>query len=251
MNVVVNGLMTNYQKAGKGKVLVFLHGWGDDSGTFDKLIERLKGSFEIFALDLPGFGGTQAPPKAWGLANYAHFVADWQRKIGQEKIEAMIGHSFGGSVAIAGVSEGVLVPKKLVLLASAGVREKKPLTHKILWAGAKVGKIPLYLLPANKARRVKKYLYRKAGSDLMFLPHMRETFIRTVREDLRPRAKLISQPSLLIYGQKDRETPVRHGQILAKTIPNSRLETIDTGHFLHQEKPEKVAHSIKEFLENG
>src|SRR5580692_991804 len=99
MNVVVDGLMTNYQKAGQGKKLVFLHGWGDSSKTFAKLIQQLGPKYEVLSLDLPGFGGTETPGEAWTLDHYADFVADFLAKLGGKDVYGLIGHSFGGAVA--------------------------------------------------------------------------------------------------------------------------------------------------------
>ncbi|HLG90763.1 MAG TPA: alpha/beta hydrolase, partial [Candidatus Saccharimonadales bacterium] len=103
MNVVVNGLMTNYQKVGSGKIILCLPGWGDTITTFDKLIDELKEKYTVLALDLPGFGGTQAPSKAWSLEDYADFTDAWLKKIKAGKTYAIVGHSYGGATAISGV----------------------------------------------------------------------------------------------------------------------------------------------------
>ena len=249
MNVVVNGLMTNYRKTGSGKVVVLLHGWGDNQETFAKLTELLKDHYTVLAVDLPGFGGTQQPPEAWSLSDYSRFVAKLLEKINIKEVEALLGHSFGGAITVNGVGKKIINTKKIVLLASAGIRNKKPLRLKVLKAGAKVGRIPLYLLPDNKAKKVKFFLYKKAGSDVLLLPNIRQTFVKTVREDVRELAKNISQPSLLIYGGKDRETTAHDGKLLAAALRDSKLEILpEAGHFLHQEKAEQVARLIKEFI---
>ena len=118
MNVVVNGLMANYQKVGSGKVVLCLPGWGDTVTTFAKLIEELKEKYTVLALDLPGFGGTQAPSQAWSLEDYADFTADWLKKIKVSKVYAIVGHSYGGVVITeagtdpkAGRSAGMTLPK--------------------------------------------------------------------------------------------------------------------------------------------
>src|SRR5438552_1207066 len=116
MNVVVNDLMTNYQRIGKGKTILLLHGWGDTSTTFSKLIEQLQGHYEIVTVDLPGFGATQAPPSAWGLDDYAAFIKAWLHKLQIEDIYAVVGHSYGGSTAIVGLSNGDFDARRLVLI---------------------------------------------------------------------------------------------------------------------------------------
>ncbi|HEX5447669.1 MAG TPA: alpha/beta hydrolase [Candidatus Saccharimonadales bacterium] len=249
MNVVVNGLMTSYQKSGSGKAIVFLHGWGDRSATFSGLIEILEAKYTVLALDLPGFGGTETPKTAWSLEDYAGFVADWLDKIKAPKLYGLVGHSFGGSVAVVGSAEGKLQPEKIVLLSSSGIRQDKSIRRRILWLGAKAGKLPLYILPADKAQNVKRKLYGKVGSDAMLLPHMVLTFRKFIKHDIRPEAGRITQPVLLIYGSKDSETPVGYGRLLNQSIRGSRLEVMPgAGHFVHHEQPDKVASLIDEFL---
>ena len=250
MNVVVDGLMANYQKTGSGnKTLVFLHGWGDSSATFRDLTERLQHNYQIISLDLPGFGGSQAPATAWGLQDYVSFIGAWMQKIDTGKIFAFIGHSYGGAILIKGLGEGTLKSEKLVLLASAGIRGQDKLKKRAMWAVAKGAKLPLLVLPKSKRQAVRQKAYKKIGSDMLLLPHMQETFKRIITEDVRPFAGNISIPTLLVYGSADDQTPPSYGQALQEAIKGSRLEIIGAaGHFLHKDQPEKIATLIKNFL---
>lgn len=252
MNVVVDGLMTNYQKLGKGKVVVLLHGWGDSAKSFSKIIEDLQDSYTVLALDLPGFGGTQTPEHAWGLEDYAGFVANWLKKIDIEQVHALIAHSYGGSMAIAGLGNGILKADKLVLLASSGVRSGKRLRKKLLKAGAKAAKGPLYLLPPSRRQKLRRKFYESVGSDLTLLPHMELTFKRIIGEDVQSAATQIKIPALLLYGTRDNDTPLKDGRILHRALSNSELKVIDgAGHFLHQEQPAKITEAIRLFLDGG
>lgn len=250
MNVVVNGLMANYQKIGSGKPLILLHGWGDSANTFSKLVDILQENYEIYALDLPGFGASQPPKEAWGLADYANFARCWINKIGIHQQYYLLGHSFGGAVATVGVAQSMLKPKKLVLLAASGVRDRKPLTKKAMRLATKAGHIPLYLLPQRKAQKIKLKLYKLIGSDFLLIPHMQETFKLVVRQDIRPLASKINVPTLLVYGNRDKETPPPDGHALSRSIRGSRMDIINAGHFLHQEEPEKISRLIENFLED-
>lgn len=250
MNVVVNGLMANYQKTGSGKkTLLMLHGWADPSPTFDKLVDCLKKDFTILRLDLPGFGGTQLPDRPWDLEDYAEFVNDWLIKINQSKVDSLIGHSFGGAVAITGLANGSLKADRLVLINSAGVRRKKTIRKSTLKAAAKTAKLPLYLLPAGRRTKIKKRLYASLGSDITLLPHMEATFRRIIGQDVQPAASTLKLPTLLIWGDRDNQTPIADGHRLNKAIANSRLEILPGGHFIHQERAQMVAGFIKEFME--
>ncbi len=249
MNVVVNSLMTNYQKVGNGKTIICLPGWGDTLDSFSELIKSLQAKYTVLALDLPGFGGSQAPSEAWDMADYTKFVADWMKKVGIVSTYGIIGHSYGGSMAIKGLTSDDFKAEKLVLLASAGVRKKNSLRKKIIKAVAKTGKLPAYLLPSNTRKKLRRKFYEAAGSEALLLPHMEETFKKIIGEDVQSAAKAISVPTLLIYGSKDQTTPVEDGQTLNQAISGSRLEIIkDAGHFLHQEQPEVVVRLVEDFL---
>lgn len=240
--------MTNYLKVGTGPTIVMLHGWGDSSLTFSKLAGHLQNKYELLMLDLPGFGGTQGPPNAWGLVDYAYFVKAWMDKLGI-KATAIVGHSYGGAVAITLLGQE-LAAKKLVLIASAGIRDKKPAQKKALSLAAKAGKLPLFLLPAGKRRYVKQKFYKAIGSDALLLPGMELTYKRIINEDVQAAAAKIKIPTLLIYGSLDKSTPVVDGHTLNRIIRGSRMELVVAGHFLHQEQDEKVSILISNFLGN-
>lgn len=246
MNVVVNGLMTSYQKAGKGKVLVFLPGWGDSVQTYSGVAAKLSGEYQVYLLDLPGFGGTQAPPKAWSLEDYADFLIAWLDKMGL-KPRAVVGHSYGGAVAITAAGRHKIADK-LVLLASAGIRNRQPIRKKTMAAAAKAGKVPLIILPKSRRNKIKAKFYGSIGSDLMLLPHMEETFRKIINDDVSERARAIKTPTLLIYGTHDKSTPPGDGRRLNNLITGSRLELVEAGHFLHQEQPDQVAGLMDEFI---
>jgi pimeloyl-ACP methyl ester carboxylesterase len=248
MNVVVDGLMTNYLKVGKGPAIVMLHGWGDSARTFNMLAEELKDRYEIYALDLPGFGGTQAPSKAWGLDDYATFVEAWLKKIGVNKVKAIVGHSNGGAIAIKAVSSGKIKTDKLVLIASAGIRHKNQTRKKVLKAAASTGKAATFFLPSKSKNKIRDRFYGSIGSDITLVPELEETFRKIVAEDVQPAAHGIHIQTLLIYGHKDKATPLSFGRIYNSLIPNSRLEMIDGGHFMHQDQSDKIAGLVSDFM---
>ena len=250
MNVVVDNIITNYSAVGEGPVVLLLHGWGDNSQTFSVLQNTLGPHFKVIALDLPGFGHTGAPPSTWNLDSYAHFVKKFLEKLGDHEVYAIIGHSNGGAIAIKGLGTTVLNAKKLILLASSGIRNRHSKRRLIFKAIAKTGKVLTFWMSDFQKKRFRKKLYGIAGSDLLVAPHMEETFKVTVRQDIQEDAKKIIQPSLLIYAEKDASVPLADGQKLAGLISNSKLVEIPgADHFLHQTAEDQVNKLIVEFLE--
>ena len=250
MQVLVNNQIISYQVEGSGPVILLLHGWADSKNTFKPLLKYFT-KYKVVALDLPGFGGSEVPSTAWGLNDYANCIADFLKKIDVDpsKIDTIIGHSNGGAIAVYGVAESVFSTKKLILLASAGIRTNKTVKKHLLKVIAKTGSAATAVLPSSYKNRLKSGFYNRIGSDLLILPYMQQTFKKIVSQDVQKQASQISVPTLLIYGSKDTQTPPIYGKILSKKIVNSKLHIIQNeGHFLHQQNTAKVAQIIQEFL---
>jgi len=249
MQLIVNSLLSQYESVGQGKLVLLLHGWGDDHRSFAALQEQLSNEYKILALDLPGFGQTQAPDEVWDLDNYAKFVSAFLGKTGTEPY-AIIGHSNGGAVVIRGIAEGILNCEKLVLLASAGIRDTQNSRRLMLKIIAKIGKVTTFWLPHRYRQTLRKKLYGVAGSDMLVAPQLQETFKKTVRQDVQADAVKIQIPTLLIYGDNDSATPPAIGEKLASLIPNSELQILtEAGHFVHHDQLEKVTGLIRKFLQ--
>lgn len=249
MQVVVDSLLTQYDVKGSGRVVVLLHGWGDTAKGLSALQGSLAKEYQVISLNLPGFGGTQAPPKPWGLGEYAQFVERFLLKIHAEKTWAFIGHSNGGAIAIRGMGRGWLQAERLVLIASAGIRGTYKGRMKAIRLVTKAGKALTAPLPKSVKQRLRKQVYKTVGSDMLVAEHLQETFKRVVTDDVRADAKAIDAPVLLLYGEKDQATPVWYGEQYHELLPHSTLEVFPgAGHFVHTERPQEVAKAIKEFL---
>lgn len=250
MQIVVNGLMTHFQRQGTGKTVLLLHGWGDRLETFAELTRSLSKKYDVISLDLPGFGQTQAPDTVWDLDDYANFTATFLAKLEQPTVYAVVGHSNGGALAIRAVATGQLKPTKLVLLAASGVRDTAKLRRAGLKVIAKTGKVATFWLPTTTKKKLQKKLYGAAGSDMLVAPHLQETFKRTVRQDIQKDARKIAVPTLLIYGDSDKATPLDSvGNVLKKQITGARLSVVkDADHFVHHTATEEVSKDVLEFL---
>lgn len=249
MQLVVEMLLTNYVQKGQGPVVVLLHGWGDDWQTFRQLADALSDTYTVVGLDLPGFGGTQAPHEAWGVNDYALFVSDFLMKA-KLKPYAFIAHSNGGTIAIRGLAKGDLRAKKLVLLASAGVRDVYKGRRKALRLAAKAAKAATYPLPKAWQTKLKKQAYQTIGSDMFVAEHLQETFKRVVTDDILADARQLKLPAILIYGTRDTATPPSYGNMINDALKGSTLHMVrDAGHFVHHDQPKEVNKIVREFLE--
>lgn len=249
MQVVTNSLMTQYSRGGKGKTVVLLHGWADSSAGLRTIYEYLKNNYDVISVDLPGFGGTQAPPVAWGLDDYVLFVQAFLQKINVTQVYAFIGHSNGGAILIRGLGDGHLEAEKLVLLASAGIRNEYKGRNRALRILAKTGKLITLPLPQTVKKKLRRKAYKSIGSDMLVAEHLQETFKRVVTDDVRADAAQIIQPALLIYGEEDDSTPVWYGQQYHELMNESTLEILPgAGHMVHLDRPADVQKAITDFL---
>jgi pimeloyl-ACP methyl ester carboxylesterase len=249
MQVVVDSLLTHYEVRGEGKVILLLHGWADSAAGLSSLQKALSEKYKVVALDLPGFGTTQAPKSVWGLSDYAQFVAHFLDKIAVKDVSVIVGHSNGGAMAIRGLGEGTLKADKLVLLASAGIRGVYKGRLKALRIVTKIGKALSSPLPKSVKRRLRAKVYKTVGSDMLVAEHLQETFKKVVTDDVREDAAKISQPVLLIYGETDEQAPVWYGEAYHQIMSNSTLEILPgAGHFVHLDRPEEVHKAVREFV---
>jgi pimeloyl-ACP methyl ester carboxylesterase len=242
--LIVDGLDIEYLDRGTGQTLLFLHGWGASAESFNALIEQFENK-RCITLSLPGFGKSELPKTDWGVLDYAVFTRKFLNKL-NVKPDVIIAHSFGGRVAIKAVSSGILNPGKLVLIASAGMARKSA-KARIIGCIAKIFKIFTALPPGSFLRKHLRQII--ASKDYASTGPMRGTFIKVVNARLESDAKKITTPTLLIWGEKDKETPLSEGRELHTNIRGSQLEIIpDVGHFVFQGMPDIVARKIKNFL---
>jgi pimeloyl-ACP methyl ester carboxylesterase len=249
MKMIVDTLAVEYKDEGRGPIVLLLHGWMNSLQSFDAIAAVLSEKYRVVRLDLPGFGGSEMPPKPWFVGDYAKFVADFCSKLNIEPT-ALIGHSLGGRIILKGFADGSLSAQKAVLIASAGVAERSTLRSWSFKAIAKAGRAATAIPPFTRLRaKLRTRLYAAANSDYNTAGAMTSTYLNVIGENLAPLASLLKAPTLLIWGRDDKTTPVSEGERLHALIPDSKLDIVDgAGHFVHQEKPEEVARMISEFV---
>ncbi len=248
MQIIVDNLAVKYELIGKGKTVVMLHGWGDNHTTFNLLAAYLSSQYQLLALDLPGFGSSQPPKSPWNLDNYANLIAAVISKLNL-KPYAFIGHSNGGALVIRGLSLGNLKADRLVLIASAGIRNSQPTKRLLTKTIAKAGKATTFWLPREVRQHLRTKLYGTIGSDLLVVPELAATFKLTVSQDVQADAGQLTLPTLIINADHDPAIPLSDGLRFHNLISGSRFEVLNsTTHFIHQEQAEIVAKLILGFL---
>lgn len=250
--------MINFQKFGsRGKTLVFLHGWGGNWRLWLPIIERLKNKFTIYALDLPGFGLSPLS-KPYTLSSYTHDLIDFLNKE-KIKLPVIIGHSFGGSVAIKFAVNNSEKISGLVLVDSSGIRQQNlRLKTKILLAS--LGKKLILSSPLAKffprLRPLYYRLFELTKSDYFGAlgnKNLRETLSLVLKENLYIDFPKIKTPTLIIWGEKDPEdlTPIKFAKIIQEKIKGSKLIVFpNAGHFSFLDEQEKFCQELSKFIDH-
>lgn len=251
MRITVSGLESGYTDQGTGRVIVLLHGWGTSKENFSELSERLASRYRVIAVDFPGFGESAMPPFDWQVQNYVEFVAEFLKVLNIDDVYSFIVHSFGGRVAIKGLSTGILHAEKLVLIDAAGISHSNSMRNMAFAVLAKLGKFVMRLpVLRSKYEVARQKLHEQAGStDYAASGVLRQIFLNVIHEDLRSEVGNLTLQTLIIWGSNDTETPLADARFFQANIKGSTLKILQgAGHFVHTEQPEKVAQFIEEFL---
>ncbi len=152
----------------------------------------------------------------------------------------VIAHSFGARVVIKAVSKYPELFDKIVITGGAGLKPK--------WSFKKAIKRTLFkFLKLFLPKRRLKRFYSK--DYLSLSPVMKQSFIKIVNEHLDGYIKSIKNQVLLIYGRKDRETPIYMAKKLHEEIQDSKLTVYNNaGHFAFIDCPNKFNMEVREFL---
>ncbi len=239
-----------YEKYGSGeKIIIILPGWGDNRKTFDFYINSLKDKFTIYIFDYPGFGKSTFPNKELTIYDYSNYIKNF---IKENNINSfyIICHSFGCRIATILIGKDRLNVERLIIIGGAGIR-RKSIKRTIKIYKYKLLKKLNILLPKSKRKKYLNNLLMKYGSnDYKNLNNLqRKTFINIINEDLRNLFKYIYSPTILIWGEKDYETPLKDAKYMNRKIKDSALITLKKGtHFVYLEYPFYIIKIIINFF---
>ena len=258
-NLELGGIQVHYKEAapgggqaGQGEVLLILHGWGASSESWILLQRALsKEGYRVIAIDLPGFGRSNPPATAWGVQDYSNFIEQFVRAIGLRQF-FLLGHSFGGQIAISFTVQHQELVKKLILCAPPGIRRPPSTKEKLFSLFSKMLAIGLLVVPSKNLRdRFRAIGYRLIKRRDYFKAEgvMREVMQRVIREDLFSIFSQVRVPTLIVWGDDDRMVPVEDAYVLVREIPHSAVEIIPgAGHAPHLKTPEKLSQLAVRFL---
>ena len=221
------------------KDLLFLHGYLSTYKTFIHQINYFEKNYNVHAFDLKGFGENSGMPYPYSLGDYVNEIKEYLYK-NDVKSPNVIAHSFGARVAVKGVSEQSDLFSKMVLTGAAGLKPKPSIKKAVKRA----------VFNSLKTVVPKENLTRFYSKDYLALDGvMKESFKLIINENLDGVLFKIQNPTLLIFGKEDKETPLYMAKRYNSGIKNSDLVVIKgAGHFAFIDKPHKFNREVEEFL---
>lgn len=231
------GVEVDYEIFGNGYPCVLLHGWGCDKSFFKTIISQMP-ERKFIAIDLPPFGKSGKNVGKWNMFTYVNMIISLCEHLKLTTCD-ILGHSFGGRIAVL---LGALCPDlvhSLVLVDSAGLKPKRSIKYFL--------KVYSYKIQKHFGHEVKN-----AGStDYQNLPEeQKKVFVRIVNTYLDPFCRKIKAPTLIIYGKNDHDTPIYMAKKFKKYVHGSKLILLeDAGHFCFLDSPLLFYKSVKEFWE--
>ncbi len=232
-------ILINHIQFGQGKDILFLHGWGGSIDSFMGLGKSLSNRFRVTLIDFYGFGKTPHPAKPLMLNDYVESVLEIIKQYDMHSIN-IIAHSFGGRVAIKLTAKYEYLCEKLVLIDSAGLKPRRTIKY-------------YYRVIRHRLLKLLKIPHKAGSKDYQQLsPIMKKTFVNVVNENLYHLLGNITTPTLIIWGNKDKETPIYMARKLNKKIVGSGLVVLNgAGHYSYLEQPTRVLLILNSFLLEG
>lgn len=228
--------------------LLILHGWGSSQKKWARVKEILtRQGIEVFVPDLPGFGENPPPKESWSVDNYVEWVKNYSRGFTPF---FLLGHSFGGRIAIKFAVKYPEIVLGLILAAVPAIKSK-PKTLITLQNFIAKNLSKLSFLPFYQFFRKFFYIYLLRKVDYINLKGelIKGTFKNIIGEDLSAFLPQIKTKTLIAWGEKDDYVPVKMAGLIKEKIPNSDLIIFPkVKHSPYLEIPAKFAEIILRFL---
>jgi pimeloyl-ACP methyl ester carboxylesterase len=270
--LAIHGHKRAYIKTGKGPALLLLHGLGCDHTTWLPVVAALARRYTVIAPDLLGHGLSAKPRADYSLGGYANGMRDLLTVLGIDKV-TVVGHSFGGGVAMQFAYQFPERTERMILVAPGGLGpEVTPAIRAITLPGfhqvmgvltlpvvRQLTKASMRGLAASGISRVRDLDEVAEIVDSFKDPRARKAIRHVVSAVVDWRGQIVTMadrayltqamPMCVVWGTDDAVIPVRHAGIAAEIAPGATVEVIaNAGHFPHKDHPQRFVKIVDDFI---
>lgn len=220
--------------------IIALHGWGRNGGDFARIVDGL----DALSIHLPGFGITPEPAEAWGSEQYADDVAAALEGLPPV---ILVGHSFGGRVAVRLAAKHPELVAGIVLTGVPLMRlkaaPKVSASYRLVRWLARRGLVPQKTLEAQRHKHGSAD-YRAAQGV------MRDIMVRVVPETYDADLARITAPVRMVWGGNDTAAPADAGLAASKLVTGAKFRVVPgAGHLLEGELRDAVREELLQLIE--
>ncbi|WP_288107808.1 alpha/beta hydrolase [Limnobacter sp.] len=253
----IEGFTIPYLKGGQGEPLVLVHGFGGSKDNFNRFAAKLTQHFTVYAIDVPGFGGSTRNLQAeYDIPTQTRRLHQIIQSLGLSKPH-LAGNSMGGWISGLYAATYPDETGSVLFLAPAGM--KASWKSEVLRLYTETGEILLtpsnlaeyerfidlvmYKRPAFAPKLVIKAMAARAAKDLELNQRIYKTF-KSGESDLASQlqASGFKRPAMIVWGENDRVLDVAGADELKQALPEAELMRLKkTGHAPMMEKPAEVA----------
>lgn len=259
MRVNVNGINLNYESAGSGRPIVFVHGLGADLSLWNNQASALEKEMKIVRHDVRGFGNSDkitSPPPSIEL-----WAADLYGLIKALRFDKVIvaGHSMSGMTVLRFALNHPELTEAIVVID--GTSEFSPEAKKILTDRAATVRKDGMVAVVDRVINAAFYSDFLAKNKDTIIARYRETMVRNdvasyaaaceaiTKCNLTEELGKLQVPTLILVGEADVVTPVAAAEKLNKAISNSLMKIIpNAGHITPLEQPAILTNTVRRFI---
>jgi pimeloyl-ACP methyl ester carboxylesterase len=271
-HVTVHGHRRAYVRAGSGPALLLLHGLGCTHRTWLPVMDALARRYTVIAPDLLGHGESDKPRADYSVGGFANGMRDLLTVLGIDRA-TVVGHSFGGGVAMQFAYQFPERTERLVLVGSGGLGPEVSAAIRAITTTGFHQVMGLLTMPGVRhvggaGLRALSRTGLKGFRDFDEVAEIYESFrdpasraairhvVRAVVDwqgqivTMADRAYLTdAMPMCVIWGDQDRVIPVSHAARAADLAPKARVEVVpNAGHFPHKDHPERFVKILNDFV---
>ncbi|OFW59483.1 MAG: hypothetical protein A2V52_01355 [Actinobacteria bacterium RBG_19FT_COMBO_54_7] len=259
--VLVNGARIVFEERGKGFPTILLHGWNSSRREWLFNMKALAPRFRAIAPDLPGFGDSEdLDGFSYALPDTASFLEAFRRRLRLQSFN-LVGHSMGGCIAVRYTAEYPDTVRKLVLISTPTRSSSMALRVRIPGVSWFLSKTYRFRSEAVLKWLFYHNLYKPEYQDLDFVRANIQTMSCTTKKALVQSAVLfrrldlkddlhgISQPTLIIFGDKDRAVSTKEVYLQKENLARPYLGVITgSGHSPNYERPDIFNQLLVDFF---
>jgi len=266
----VDGAKLHYLTAGRGTLLILLHGYAETSLMWRPIIPALAERFTVIAPDLPGIGDSDIPADGLDMKSAAIRIHDLAKSLGVQKAE-VVGHDIGLMVAYAYAAQFPAEVSKLVLMDAflPGVEGWEAVyNNPNIWHFRFNGPTPEALVQGREriyfdyfwndfaadknhsipeaARKAYAAAYARPGRMHAGWAYF-VSFLQAAKDFAQLSQTKLTMPVLTIGGEKSLGEPL--GQQARRVATDATVVVLkDTGHWVLEERPKETTEALLKFL---